>query len=609
MSTHQPETFTTTLASEIEGTTYQYLLTVDTRGLVHKVESPFFDLPAAAQRLIMEGASAEITDKIKNRGALFQYEILLALAGNAKGVPAQILAVAQRINQLLKDRGVQWKKLPSVNSRFDVVDWFKVGVAKSKTPDEGSSLKQFVFNLMMLLQTLEGQKKQHTKLNEAFRSFGYYGGPMGHDLLILLIPFHQGNARRILLEGLIHEQREENKLALLRQLALSGNPQWVSGALKALEKYSDPKVIGACIYLFNREEQLSEDALANLARIFKQSPENPQVIEILHTIVRKRKRHSANSATHVLARIPGQQKIMLEEALPILWGKDRTAVEGAFPVLMALDAANLPDGDTIWDIYLSALNLGPNLNIAYSMPSILEKVTVPDLPEKIYAALDHPAAGVRRSTLVIITCSFNKLNHRKRYLELNAPIIEKIFQLFADQDQDTSREAVGIVAKLDRKNLPKHIIQDMVKLYQAAVTNNRFHLRLEVLRVIDTLFKKLTYDPEVESICLTALSDNNHNIRVAAVNVLLRSDNAQVKQRLQEMSNDPQVEVRQALKRKKESILGMDPDIFTKFLSNDSFRDNFLEELEQKRQREKLDKKPIKEAPSFMDRLRKLFRK
>lgn len=607
--TYQPETFTVSLTAEVEEVSFQYAFTLNTRGLVHEVNSPFFDLPPAAQKLIVGDKSIEIIDKIKNRGTLFQYELLLALHGKTENLSAQITALAQTIEDKLKANSLSWKELVLNNHRFDVVDWFRTGVNKRSSRSNDSSPEKFLTHMSALVSVPEGPVNQHRSLSDAMRYFGYYGGGRGHDFLALLIPFQKGNSRRVLLEAFKHEQREENKVIMLRQLAIPNNGQWVGGALDTLARYSDPEITKAGIALFEREENLSEDALANLARILGASPQNEASINVIQTILRKRLRHSSNSAAQVLAKIPGQQQIMIDEALPVLRGKDKTAVEGAFSVLLALDDQHLPDGDTLWDIYLSALSLSPNLNLAYSMPSLLQKVKVPDLNAKILSALNHPKAGVLRSTLVIISCSFNSSYKADKYFVLDDKIIQRIFQLFSHQDRDTSREAVKIAGRLEPADLPESIIADLVNLYKDAITNNRFHLRLDILGVLNMLFKKITYDPIVEDICLEALKDDNYNIKVAAINVLLRSSNPEVKRRLEEMRNDPQQEVRNALQQKEESIMGMDPDTFSKFLSDDAFRGELMKQLEQERQQQKLDKPTTEKSSSLISKISRFFGK
>ncbi|MEM6770573.1 MAG: HEAT repeat domain-containing protein, partial [Bacteroidota bacterium] len=131
----------------------------------------------------------------------------------------------------------------------------------------------------------------------------------------------------------------------------------------------------------------------------------------------------------------------------------------------------------------------------------------------------------------------------------------------------------------------------------------------DVLRVLDMLFKKLTYDPVVEEICLEALKDNNYNIKVAAINVLVRSNNEEVVRRLNAMSDDPQQEVRNALQNKKEPILGMDPDTLSKFIADDAFRAKMMKQLEQQRQQQKLDKPSTEKSSGVIDRISRLFGK
>ncbi|MEM6770911.1 MAG: hypothetical protein AAF597_10030, partial [Bacteroidota bacterium] len=291
--TYQPETFTASLTATIEDVTLQYALTLDTRGIIHQIDSPFFDLPPAAQKLTIGTGSFEIIEKIKNRGALFQYELLLALSENKTDLSEQIKALADTIEAKLKANSMSWAKFTIVKKRFDVVDWFKTGLSMHVDARNGLSPEKFLLHLTLLTPSSENITRRPQAPYDAMRFFGYYGGDHGHDFLALLIPFYTGNTRRVLLEAFKHEQRAANKAILLRQLEIPNNGVWVGGALDALKKYRDSAIAWAAIALFHREENLSEDALANLAKVLGAYPSSAAGINVLQTILRKRLRHSS----------------------------------------------------------------------------------------------------------------------------------------------------------------------------------------------------------------------------------------------------------------------------------------------------------------------------
>ncbi len=602
----QPAIIVTSLQAEIDGIPFQYAVKVDTRGLIREVHSHFFNLPPAARQLTVGSTFREADDRIKNRGWLFQYELLLALAGELEQPTEQIALLAQDIQRQLKQDNQSWETLAIDSDRFDVVDWFKFGIKKGQAAGSDAAMERLATSLRTLLLATTAPSAQQLNLHNAVSFFGYYGGPVGHDFLILLVPFHRSNNRRMLLDALKGEQREENKQLLLKQLTLPDNDDWVSGALTGIKHYRDPDVLRAAMSLFSRLESLSEDARANLATLVGAFPPDAEIIALLHTIVRMRLRHSSGAAAQVLAKIPGQQKIMSEEVIPVFATTNKTEVEGAFPVLLALDEDHLPDGETIWNIFLSSLALGPNLNIAYSMPSLLGKVEVPDLAGKLLAALSHPALGVRRSALVIISCDQNSPKAKHRYLTITPEIVSKVFQLIGDSDNDVSKEAVQVASQVEAGDLPASVVPDLVQLYEKSET--RFHLRLSILEAFDRLFKKIPYDAVVEPICLAALENKNYNVRLASVVVLRNSDDPAVAHRLEKMSNDPEHAVRLAVKGEQEKIMGMDADTFSRFITDDKFRQQLMEHMEKERKRHKLAKDSADKDTSFLSRLGKLFR-
>lgn len=595
-------TFQHSVRITYDGLPIDYLVEVDASGYVHSTRATLLDLPPVVQKMTFGDKGEGFKEGLIARGSILQYELLLVLCGERGQWTADLQPLAEKINRRLKMQGANWKTLPP-EGQSARMQWLRQAAGL-----QGRQLKKivedkFLGHLGVLVDRIRGK---NTVIYDSARFMGYYGGTGGQEVMMNFIPLLAGNERRLSLEVMKYETRPEAMRFLLDQLTVADNKDYVSGALAALKKYNFPELFEAVAGFYHRElGNHREDTLANVASIMGKFSGRQAAQDIVLAIVRLKRRHSANAATRALKNMKYPQEVLMEEMLPVLFTDNRPDIDGVFAMMGQFDAYALPDGETLWRAYVHSQLTYANANISYTMPSLLSKRVVPNLEEKVVAALQHDSSYVRRSTVTVVSCSFNHLGGERSYFRVTPDITDALIKLVGGDDQETSRLAIEVLARLDRLQLPATIVTDLVEIYQ-----RENHAVLQQLAILSTLygfFEKIPYNPVVEPICLAALDHpQNDNYRTRAIGILSNSRNPAVRQRLNELRNDPNRGVRQALERAQLRKQKQSDDLFK--LGDQTFEESIataLRDLEKKRQRDKIPEVGSSDGGGLIGRLRK----
>lgn len=533
------DTFEYNLRAEIDDVTFDYLVTADIYGYIHSVQCSFFELPQSVQQLIIGTPNLNTLTKIKNRGLIFQYELILILAGYLRDQENPAYALAKEIEKRLAKRNKKWTEIPFHSNMPVQILWWGISY---ETPPRGAAARSpEIHNEPFLLPLLNF--KSPTNKEKAIDHLSKYGGITGQEVLINLLPFFNADNRIMALKALFNFPNQKTKAVLIHELQLPDNQDWVEGVLYALRSHKGRDIQEALASFYYSIETPADNTLYNLAVTLNDHP-CFETTQILLKILRQWKERSSVMTASVLIRHNYPQPAMVDEIWPMVTVNDMSTKESAFSALSIIDRKFLPDGNSIWEAFVNSPRHSSTL--CFSMTMLLKKVRLTNLASLITETLTSGSDNAILSVLKMLSSYYPTSG---RALKSNQEVKSVIFSLLDSNNIQILMETVRVLPKIIKKNKRMEFITKTADLYRKHENNISFCQ--EILRSWDAYFQTHRYSEQAEVICLEALEHANYNMRALAIGVLRYSYKASVQHHLQAMRNDPDKHVREAAMQEK----------------------------------------------------------
>lgn len=523
----------------IDGRTLDYLLTVDETGHVFEAVPTIFDLPLAAQKLILGETDGQLERKIWAYTRLFKYLVPLTLARKLPTYQEVLNPLVEEIERRLQEKGMKLQDLPDAF----ISSTFGLQVLSVYDPNKVASphLVEVWTNITSIIENLG----RETGSNEIW-SLGRYETNPASGFFPAIMPFLNSQMQRVAFERLEYKKKEPPKRYLLEELEVPSCQAYAEGILKALRacKSEGDDIYNAVIQFYDRSKKLNGGTLAYLIEILGNYP-TLRTKEIGFEIFHLNEPYAAGYAAKSLLKIGISEKEIVEALLPYFEKADYGAsTNKALSVFYHISAENLPDVHTILEVFIRMLSKGNNPNLAYSMVGIAKKTGLFLLPNLLFELLSHESPGVRGGTLVLINCSEN--GDKAPVADYRTPeMIARFLELTYDSNGTIAKDALILLRNIGCTQKTPKYIDHCLKII--AQNPQDVSLRCEAMRAINETLYHVPYQNQIEPIYLAALEESNYNFRAAALNGLRYSPNETFKRTLQtRFREDTEQEVRRA---------------------------------------------------------------
>lgn len=493
----------------IDGRTLDYLLTVDETGHVFEAVPTVFDLPLAAQKLILGGTDGQLERKIRAYTHLFKYLVPLALVRKLPTYQEVLTPLMEDIDRRLQEKGMKLQDLPDafISSTF--------GLQVLSVYDLNKVVSPHLVDVWTKIASIIENLGRETGSNEIW-SLGRYETNPASGFFPAIMPFLNFQTQRVAFERLEYKKKEPPKRYLLEELEVSSCQPYAEGILKALRacKPEGDDIYNAVIQFYDRSKKLNGGTLAYLIEILGNYP-TLRTKEIGFEIFHMNEPYAAEFAAKSLLKIGIDEKELVEALLPYFEKADYDAsTNKALSVFYYISAENLPDVNTILDVFIRMLSKSNNPNLAYSMVSLAEKTGLFLLPNLLFELLSHESPGVRGGILVLINCSEN--GDKAPAADYRTPeMVARFLDLTYDSSWTTAKEAILLLKNLGSVQRTPKYIDHFLKLITQ--DSQDVSLRVEAMKAINETLYHLPYQKQIVPIYLAVLQESDYRLRVAAL--------------------------------------------------------------------------------------------
>lgn len=498
---------------QIEEISFDYLVSVDEQGQITDVKPMFYQLPKIAQKMIIGDQELALERRIKAYPKLVPFILKL----------------------ILHDR------LHSFKEAYRDIAAYVRSVSKQVQEPLEKPLWSCIEDLIVT--------KNNSSAYDICRKIAYNYHETCTEFFPGIIPFLPSyNAQRVAFDNMHESSAISSKSYLIEELLHPLSTPYASGIIKAISriKGKETVIFDAIILFYNREGEKSEDALYNISKVLAYYP-CEQSKKIGLEILSLNKRYSSNGAASMLINVFDAKQEVVDILLPHFLQADPKISEAAFSVFCSTQLREyLPSTTKILDIYISTIEKGQNLNIAYSMPSIAKNTGLLHYGDHIYQSLQKDNAYVQEALLILISFFINEAGGEKFQA---SRFLNRYFELLKSNRSETIRNALSLIGKIGAKTQYNYI---GICLEVFLSNQKNVLILLSAMWAINHQINSMPeFDEQIIAPYLEALEHPNLNIRKAALNGLKFSNAPAIQKRLLQLVNDPSEEVRrEALKLK-----------------------------------------------------------
>lgn len=531
------EVLTDFVRTDFEGISIDFEIMYDITGKVLNSKPLIFDLPLNVQRLMLGKNQEEIRKQIKSFEDIIGLIIPLGIQNQETFFSIELGNIYTRINTILKEANFDLSCLYKYSEENSLEYYIHSSHSKKELyANDFHKIWDITKDLII---------NRNSNINiDSLRLLGYHYPQFGFKIIPLIIPFiKNSNTKRIAYENLEYYITQESLEYLKKELKTCKDGEALSGICKALSKHTlkDQDIQRDLINLYKSGIDLSEDSKANLLQALKHFP-NRHSIEIGLEILKENNRYSSGYAARILLELGYPAKDIAEIMIPKLMAANPKESEAAFSILCNSDKYKdyMPKCSEILEVYVKTLEVNQNLNIAYSMPSIM-KINYDKLTsEEIIKHLSNPNPNVLEGILILINCLMDesRINTgpffseiaKSRYIELLTHEKHKVVE--------NSLKILQKIGRLERK-------QNYISLFLNVINfeNNSLN-NLYAMSAINYMLPVLRFQNEIIPYYKKALESTNYNYRVEALRGFRFSQDSKLKLSLNYLKDDPSEEVR-----------------------------------------------------------------
>ena len=532
------ELLTERLRTNFEGIDIDYEVKFELSGKLIASRPLIFDLPINAQKLILGENQEDLKNQITSFQTLLGLILPLGIQNQSSFFAQELENVYLKINAHLKKERIKLNELFKYCEENSLEYYVHSSHAnKEQYPDDFQKIwdnaKDLIINRNANIKT------------DGLRFLGYYYPQFGFKIIPLIIPFiKQPNTKRIAYENLEYYIAKESLTYLRNELRICKDGQALSGIYKALSKHelkSHEEIQMDLINSYNSVVDLSEDSKANIMEALKHYP-NQSSVEIGLEILKENKRHSSGRAARILLDLGYSAKNIAEIMIPKLVASDPRESEAAFSILCNSDKFkdHIPSSEELLKIYVKTLEVNQNLNIAYSMPSMMRSNYESTTSSEIMQHLNNQNSNVLEGMLILISCLMDEsgINRRPFY---NNSAKKKYYKLLKHEKQKVVENSMKVLQKIGRNEK----LQGYIDLFLNVIDfeNNSLN-NLYAMRAINHMLPALKFDRKIIPYFKEALESNNYNYRVEALKGFRYCEDNSIKRSLNYLKDDPSDEVR-----------------------------------------------------------------
>jgi hypothetical protein len=534
--------FEWSLETVLDDITLNYRLEVDDRGYIHTVVLDFLELPEDLQQMILRDEEGSLVQRARQRGSIFQHELMLALAKQLEDEDKPINALAQHIHQRLQQEGKAWASLPVDEQTPSMLVWWRTCLGLTDYP-LADRVKEKLIPALRALVLIEHYSQKSP--SEAIAHLGKFGGIGGQNLLIDLLPFLSGGMKRQALACLKDLPRASIKCVLLAHLAMPLDETSAYGVFEALEAHRGTDIAPATHRFYqHHHHQLSVDTLYPMVRVLKSYP-GPVTTRILLAILKRFEGVVAREAGRTLLAQGYPQSALVAGIQPGLYSDDWPKRQRALDVLLLCDAEYLPSPEQIWQFMLTNRN-AHDYGIEAAVCELLQKKPLANLYLHVAAALSADTNLIINSVLRFISICFGKarVNPFASRHE-NAVLAARIEPFLTHADDDVLSNAIRALSCLYLAEGNARFVPRLLELYREEEVKD-FVLHA-IWDALDRYFAQHGYDERVETLCLAVSDHKDYRFRKAAAKVLCYADSMEARLRLLELQHDISLDVKRVV--------------------------------------------------------------
>lgn len=516
----------------IDGRTLDYLLTVDETGLVFEAVPTVFELPLAAQKLILGETDGQLERKIWAYAGLFKYLVPLALAKKIPNYQEELAPLVVEIENRLQKREKFWAGLP-LNSIPDSIPR-QVLTVFGQEPLVPPNLSDCWEKIVIILT-----EKNRLKYDE-INAIGRQHTEIAVDFFLVISPFLGEKDQQTIFESLQFERAASVKEFFLKALNDTYAKPFAVTILIALGNFPGEKVIHDAVVTYcEQNDSFSDNELENIVTVCSKYP-TLRSREICFKILCLNRKTSALQAAKALRVMGGGEKEIVAALMPYFDGADLEVLEAIFSVLKhCISFWNLPDGTKVLKVYGSLVSNHPGFKPNEDLTTVAIKSSVYSQLDQLMALLEDANPNVREGILALLIEHF-----KMRFMDfkslMETPIVEKYLDLINDPDPKVAQKAICLLGLLGAKQRNTNYITILLDLANQNLDKDL--IIREVIRAINEIIDYTPYPYQIEPFYLAILDGNDVDAKRLAFTGLRFSPDKAFKMALREQyRSDPEI--------------------------------------------------------------------
>lgn len=521
--------FQFSIQANIDGHSFDYLLTVDEIGHVYQAQALIFDLPASAQKMILGESNGQLNRKIRAHAGLFKYLVPLALAGKLPTYQEQLAPLMEEINRRLQEKGLQWANIYpeqlSDNPANEVLMLYGKNNLKSAT------LKSRWEKIIALIEQQERWPSKDVQF------LGSQHPKIAIDFFPAITPFYAIVNQAMFYENLPYSQSEVIKHYLLEELREPSCTPYANGIIYALEKHAsaeDLSIYQAVINFYNRVDP-KKDHLSAILSLLKHYP-LPRTREICLDVMDLNDPYITPDAVKILLLTGMPEEEIVKLQLPLFKSGDADVSRAAFSSFAEhISGGNLPSANEVMDVYVLEMINNERSYAVNEIPAIAIKTKMHLISHRLYELLEHEHSNVRFGILAIINGYFEKDDHH--FLDFLTPkFIDRYWDMVDDSSPGVASRALLLLGRIGLMTNRADYIGYLIEICRNAKERMVKNASMEA---INCILRRVRYTRQVEAFYLELLEDKEDEYAYYYVLQGLRfSPNRAFKQALWEKYKD-----------------------------------------------------------------------
>jgi len=523
---------------KVAGKEIDYLVEIDSNGMVTGAHATVFKLPLKAQYLFIGKDSDEIIRKVKAYQGLFKFIIPLMLADRLPSFKPEFASIIDEIrNHIGAAAEIGNHSFLRFRSSIKEVEAF-----------EESINKKLWFEIEKLLTDLEERKS----VNHLRQIIKIERGCV-IELFPYIIPFFIHNAQRRIFELIGEARLVQFRQFLIEELKASFCDPYASGIIHAITEigYGEEWVYKSLTEYYDQSKKPTHGSLARICTGLKPF-HLPRSIEIGFEVLDMENSFSAKFACDLLVHL-GNEKEVAKIVMFLLKKDDLDKMQTAFSMAETLSSALLPSAEEMLNIYVKALQIARNTSLITSMVIIAKKTGAIYLYDQIYELLYHTHKNVKYGVIELISRVVKVENIEIYFSE---KFLRRYIEITGEPNNKSNEQIIDLIAWIGNDTLEIRYINVLLRIMEILKKNQ--HLKFRIMIQINRMLLQMKYQPQIETLYLEALEQDEERIKLLALDAFRLSPQLFFKRKFHVYKNDPSEKVRVAASKIMEPVLPYD---------------------------------------------------